>query len=198
MPLPQSYYSSPLTRCLQTTYHTFAPNVTLMPSSSPFALNVKELFREVIGVHTCDRRSTKTEIEEMWKDKGLELNFEDGFKENDERWRQEWRETFAGIDKRSFPALDQVFENDKNTWISITCHSGTIMSLLRGKFLVQRMVYRMLICGQVLGHQEFRLQTGAVIPVVVKAEIVPGPRPPIEGDDFEKLTMGPAPTSAIV
>jgi broad specificity phosphatase PhoE len=197
MPMPQSYYSSPLERCLQTANHTFSLLVPFMLPSNPFALNIKELFREVIGVHTCDRRSTKTEIEEMWKEKELDLHFEEGFKEKDERWEQEWRETNAGIDRRSVQVLDKVFDSDKNTWISITCHSGVISSMLRGMSCSSphlNFVATTTDKTKVLNHREFSLQTGGVIPVLVKAETVVGPRVPIKGDDFEKLTMGPAPT----
>lgn len=49
--------------------------------------------------------------------------------------------------------LDDVFGNDGSSFVSFTSHSGAIGSLLR-----------------VLGHQEFRLATGAVIPVLVRAE----------------------------
>jgi len=49
--------------------------------------------------------------------------------------------------------LDDLFAHDANTWLSITSHSGEIRSLLR-----------------VLGHREFSLGTGAVIPVLVEAK----------------------------
>lgn len=47
----------------------------------------------------------------------------------------------------------------------MTAHSGAITSILR-----------------VVGHRPFRLATGAVIPVFVKAEVVPGPEPPRQID----------------
>ncbi len=52
--------------------------------------------------------------------------------------------------------LDDIFENDKNRYVSLTTHSGSIASILR-----------------VLGHRPYRLPTGAILPVLVKAE-VPG------------------------
>ena len=50
--------------------------------------------------------------------------------------------------------LDDIFAHDDSTYISFTTHSGSIASLLR-----------------VVGHREFRLPTGAVIPVLIKAEM---------------------------
>jgi hypothetical protein len=51
--------------------------------------------------------------------------------------------------------LDEVFSTDKSQIISITTHSGEGASVLR-----------------VLGHQVFSLVTGAIIPVLVKAETI--------------------------
>ena len=49
--------------------------------------------------------------------------------------------------------LDDIYTHDDSTYISFTTHSGSIASLLR-----------------VIGHREFRLATGALIPVLIKAE----------------------------
>lgn len=57
--------------------------------------------------------------------------------------------------------LDDVFTHDPNTFISLTSHSGSIRSVLRA-----------------VGHRDFSLLTGAVIPVLVRAETRPGPAPP--------------------
>lgn len=61
---PQSYYTSPLTRCLQTANYTYS-NLSL-PSYYPFVPTVKEFFREMISIHTCDRRSNKTYIHDSF------------------------------------------------------------------------------------------------------------------------------------
>ena len=50
--------------------------------------------------------------------------------------------------------LDDIFDHDDSTYISFTTHSGSISSLLR-----------------IIKHREFRIPTGALIPVLVKAEI---------------------------
>jgi broad specificity phosphatase PhoE len=151
MPYFESYYSSPLTRCVQTAQTTFG-NLTF-PPTHPFEPVIKEYFRESMTIHTCDHRSTKTEIQAM----APNFRFEDGFTEEDELWRGEKgeAETKQGQASRNKAVLDDVFTNDDNTWLSISAHSGEIASLL-----------------SVLGHREFRLATGQVIPVLVKADVV--------------------------
>ncbi|RMX85669.1 hypothetical protein D0869_03648 [Hortaea werneckii] len=150
IPYPQSYYSSPLTRCLRTANLTFADIPT--PEYYPFVPTIKEFFREHIGLHTCDWRRSKTYVHNLFPN----WNIEEGFAEVDPYWNGVTGETSDGQDKRSKIALDSVFSNDDHTWISITSHSGEIASMLR-----------------VLGHQSFSLNTGAVIPVLVKAQFLP-------------------------
>jgi hypothetical protein len=114
-------------RCLQTAFITF--DSVDLPESHPFTPQVKELFREVIGVHTCDRRSTKTYIHEKYPN----FPFEKGFEEEDPLWSPDVRETNEAQDIRSKKVLDDVFSNDRNTYLSISSHSGEIASILRGK-----------------------------------------------------------------
>ncbi|KND86644.1 Phosphomutase-like protein 3 [Tolypocladium ophioglossoides CBS 100239] len=158
MPFFESYYSSPLSRCLQTANTTFAAGIDL-PASRPFAPTIKELFRESISIHTCDRRSTKTHIHDFVPN----FAFERGFTEDDELWRGDCGqgETDAHQLARAKAALDEVFASDDGTWLSVTSHSGMIGSLLTA-----------------LGHRDFGLSTGQIIPVLVRAEAVAKPPPP--------------------
>ncbi|CEJ80572.1 Putative Phosphoglycerate mutase [[Torrubiella] hemipterigena] len=149
MPYFESYYSSPLTRCLQTANITFGD--INFPSTHPFAPVIKENFRESISIHTCDHRSTKSEIHQLVPN----FSFEDGFTEKDELWRRVEGETSDGQFARNQVVLQDVFTEDESTWISITAHSGEIASLL-----------------SVLNHRKFSLSTGQIIPVLVKAEVV--------------------------
>lgn len=148
--VPQSYYTSPLTRCLRTANLTF--NGLTLPKKYPFAPTIKELLREGISLHTCDHRRSKSYIHNLFPT----WEFEPGFSKQDVLWNGVTAETSDAQDARSKKWLDQVFSEDDSTWISITSHSGEIASTLR-----------------VLGHQEFSLNTGAVIPVLVKAEYLP-------------------------
>ncbi|KAF7903206.1 uncharacterized protein EAF01_006255 [Botrytis porri] len=151
IPLPQSYYTSPLYRCLQTSNITFS---TLpLPKSRPFKPLVKELLREGISGHTCDRRSNRTFIHESFPS----YKIEKGFLENDPFWKALEGEISIDQDVRSKKVLDDVFGSDDHTWLSITSHSGEIASILR-----------------VLHHQVFSLVTGSIIPVLVKAETISG------------------------
>ncbi|KAI9881498.1 MAG: hypothetical protein M1830_000061 [Pleopsidium flavum] len=149
IPVPETYYTSPLDRCLATTNITFSG--LKLPSRRPFIPEVKELLREAIGVHTCDRRSSKTYIQENFPT----YTFETGFTEMDLLWKPDVRETDSALDARLKKLLDDVFSHDHSTYISFTSHSGAIAALLR-----------------VLGHRKFSLVTGAVIPVLVKAETI--------------------------
>jgi len=155
IPFPQSYYTSPLTRCLRTANITFS-NLAL-PEYYPFIPTVRELFRESISIHTCDRRGNRTYIHNLFPD----WRIDPSLTEQDELWNGVTAETNEAQVARSKIVLDSVFSTDDHTWISITSHSGEIGSILR-----------------VLGHQSFSLNTGAVIPVIVKAEFLPsGPAP---------------------
>lgn len=61
MPLPQRFCTSPLTRCLQTTHATWSD--VPLPDGGTFQPMVIEAARELFGVHTCDKRGTRTAIE---------------------------------------------------------------------------------------------------------------------------------------
>ena len=127
IPTPQSYYTSPLTRCLQTANYTF--NGLDLPARNPFIPEIKELFREGISGHTCDRRSNRTYIHDSFPS----YRIEPGFTENDQLWQALHGETSVDQAIRSKTVLDQVFSTDGSTYISITSHSGEIASILSGK-----------------------------------------------------------------
>ncbi|KAH9835991.1 GPI anchored protein [Teratosphaeria destructans] len=150
IPYPQSYYTSPLTRCLQTANITFSG--LALPHYYPFIPTVKELLWEGISLHTCDHRFNRTYIHDLFPN----WTIESGFTEYDEIWNGVTAETSASQDIRSKKVLDEIFTSDDHTWLSVTSHSGEIASILR-----------------VLGHQAFSLSTGAVIPVLVKAQFLP-------------------------
>ena len=129
IPTPQSYYTSPLTRCLQTANYTF--NGLDLPARHPFIPEVKEYFREGISGHTCDRRSNETYIHNLFPS----YRIEPGFTQDDELWVALHGETNTDQDVRSKMVLDSVFSTDDSTYISITSHSGEIGSILRGQLL---------------------------------------------------------------
>ena len=90
---------------------------------------MKEFLREGISGHTCDRRGTKSYIQSAFPD----YEIEPGFAETDPLWQAYHAETRRDQDIRSKAVLDDIFENDDETYISMTSHSGEIASLLRGE-----------------------------------------------------------------
>ena len=61
--------------------------------------------------------------------------------------------------RRLTGVLDDVLSKDGSLVISITSHGGTIQSILRA-----------------VGHREFEVGTGGILPVVVRVEVVQGER----------------------
>lgn len=143
MPKPEKWIVSPLMRCLHTCDLTWT-NMSL----AGFAPLVKENAREVMGEHTCDRRSSRSAIHKAYP----KWPIEDGFSEADELWQADHRETHAEHDKRTQQLLDDIFNDEPDAKVvSVTIHSGAIASVLR-----------------VTGHRIFPLPTGGLIPVLVR------------------------------
>ncbi|KAI9670508.1 MAG: hypothetical protein M1817_004375 [Caeruleum heppii] len=150
IPAPESFYTSPLSRCTVTANLTWS-TLDLPHRPDKFKPTVKELLREAIGIHTCDRRRNKTEIANRFPS----YKFEPSFTESDQLWAYDEREIESQQQYRLTQLLDDVFQTDDRTFISMTSHSGAIGNILK-----------------VLGHRPFSLVTGATIPVLVKAEVV--------------------------
>ncbi|KAG8792078.1 hypothetical protein FRC12_007267 [Ceratobasidium sp. 428] len=152
VPLPTKLFSSPMSRAASTLDITF--NGVLLDVKGRHDIvqpYVMEGLREVIGVHTCDKRRTKKYIHKTYSD----FCIEPGFTEEDELWTADHRETDQEADIRLKAALDTIFGrllSKHDTFISVTAHSGAINTALR-----------------VLGHRPYSLPTGGVIPVVIKA-----------------------------
>ncbi|KAF4343644.1 PMU1-high copy suppressor of ts tps2 mutant phenotype [Fusarium beomiforme] len=149
MPYFDSYYASPLARCVQTAVDTFQS--LKLPKDKPFAPMVKEKLREGISIRTCDHRRSKSFIKTLAK----KITFEKGFSDKDKLWTGKKGETDEHQLVRSKEVLDDIFTSDNGVWISISSHSGEITKLL-----------------QALNHRPFRLATGQIIPVLVRADVV--------------------------
>lgn len=121
-PLPQTIYTSPLARCLQTTNLVFRP---VMPS--PFRAIIKEGLRERWTLHTCNKRRTKSWIESNWAEKGFEL--EDGFVEEDVLGNTTTAETDEEHVERKHIVLENIWETDRGEFLELTCHSIAIRAI---------------------------------------------------------------------
>ena len=140
MPAFDSYYTSPLRRCIETANGTFG-GLDLPAGARPFAATIKELLREDMSIHTCDRRSRRSELAAFAP---AAFAFEPGFSEEDELWQggpgRSRGETRAHQLARSSALLADLFARDDGSWLSLTSHSGEIAALL-----------------EVLGHRPFAL-----------------------------------------
>jgi broad specificity phosphatase PhoE len=126
-----------------------------------------ERLREGTGIHTCDRRSTKTYIKSNYPD--FVADKDPFLTEEDTYWDADLRETDEALANRLRKLLDHVMATDNHERISMTAHSGAIGAIL-----------------SVIGHRRFALNTGAVIPVLVQAE------PIVEEADVSKRHGGKA------
>lgn len=164
LPIPSLFITSPLSRAIETMEITSVWNVT--KNQGP---EVREGWRENIGLHTCDLRRSQSEIQTDYRF----LRFEDGFHETDQLWTKEFQETSKQLDLRIHKSLERLFNDpidQQHIYVSITTHSGVINSLLR-----------------VIGHRPFPTQTGGMIPLVIKGSRNPTPtRPPSPGPSATK------------
>ncbi|KAL9053662.1 MAG: hypothetical protein Q9162_004613 [Coniocarpon cinnabarinum] len=159
MPAPQSYYVSPLARTLDTAKKTFS---TLdLPLDRPFRPVVKEDLRETHGIRMCDKRSSKTWISENFPN----YRIEDGFPDDDLRWDANWRETPDDHRARTWRFMNEVFENDKSTYISFTAHIGSIRTIM-----------------EIVGHRDWPIKMGEMMPMLIRAR----PPQPAEQDDQQQ------------
>ncbi|KAL0639306.1 putative phosphoglycerate mutase pmu1 [Maublancomyces gigas] len=122
-PLPDIYYSSPLSRAASTLEITWG-NITLSGhnAAKPIFKEPLQGFRETIGIHTCDRRNTKTWLHKKYPS----FTFEGDFVEVDKLWDPAWREPNEVRNRRASDALNEIFADTSDTFISITAHSGAI------------------------------------------------------------------------
>ncbi|KAI1081436.1 phosphoglycerate mutase-like protein [Whalleya microplaca] len=148
LPTPQIYYTSPLARCLETT--KIAYSGLDVPADRPFRPIVKEGLRERFGVHTCDRRSTRSWISTNYP----EYDIEPSLTENDDLWKPDVRESESEVSTRVKTLLDDVFSESDKTIVSFTAHSGLVRALY-----------------DVTKHRDVWVAAGAMVPLLVKAEV---------------------------
>ncbi|KAG9005195.1 hypothetical protein FRB90_010506 [Tulasnella sp. 427] len=105
IPLPTKIYSSPLSRAAKTLEITFH-NVS---HERPL---IMENLREIIGVHTCDKRLTRSAIHKAFP----EFDIEKGFAEEDLLWKPDVRETSHQRDIRVRRVFDKILHTDDTSY----------------------------------------------------------------------------------
>ncbi|KAA8899194.1 hypothetical protein TRICI_006363 [Trichomonascus ciferrii] len=153
IPLPQSLYVSPFTRCLDTMYYTWDGillNVENSPVEPPLMM---EDLREDIDYHTCNQRNVRSYYEKKYPGVIIEA----GFTEEDELFTGDDIESLAEHNVRTTRFLDKLFDWDWDSpephkFVSVTSHYGTVESFL-----------------STIGHVLFPVGTGDMVPVIVKA-----------------------------
>ncbi|KAF3004594.1 hypothetical protein E8E14_006582 [Neopestalotiopsis sp. 37M] len=150
MPWPQSIYTSPLTRCLETTQIVYN-EILERKEPRPVVPIVKEALRERLTPHPCDRRSPLSKIKEMCP----KWTIEQGFEEEDVLWQKDptLAEEEAPHARRKQSLLEDIFEHDDNQFISLTAHSYALTALL-------------IAIGA--GNEKFRISESAMVPLFVK------------------------------
>ncbi|KAG2010598.1 hypothetical protein CC2G_013411 [Coprinopsis cinerea AmutBmut pab1-1] len=147
--LPSKIYSSPLSRALRTCFITFDGLLPVEDSEGESRVLIVEDCREENGVHTCDKRNTRSWIQTQFPT----YKFEEGFEEEDRLWSRDVRETKKEVGVRAGRVLDRIFdENPTEVFQAITAHNGFINGVLL-----------------TLGRRPYLLPTGGVLPLVLKA-----------------------------
>ncbi|KAJ3189812.1 hypothetical protein HDU85_000096 [Gaertneriomyces sp. JEL0708] len=162
---PSTILSSPLSRCLNTT-RIIWENITeshaedaggASRKSFPQVPHVWENLREEYGVHTCDERRSRTELQTLFPS----YNFTDLKADEDPFWTPNEREPLSHVDERVRDALGHMFslkqvgESNGRGFISVVCHGGIVESAIR-----------------ITGHPDFCVLPGGLLPMVVVAQYV--------------------------
>ncbi len=148
LPVPQTLYTSPLTRCLHTSQLYMQPVMT--DAGRAYQPIVKENLRERWTRHACDQRRPRAWIAENWPT----CTIEDGFPEEDGLGRQPHKETKAQNQARVLAALADVFaDQGEAVVVAWTFHSLAMHALLGA-----------------LGMVPFKVQPATTIALLVRGE----------------------------
>ncbi|CCE82817.1 Piso0_002567 [Millerozyma farinosa CBS 7064] len=143
--LPTKWLVSPFSRAIDTCILSWS-GIVRLASVSP---EIKEKVRETMGVHTCDKRSSRRTLASKYCDAGFV--FEPGFAEEDIYYKDDRREKVDEHAARMYEFYQDVFSCDDHL-VSVTSHSESIRASLLA-----------------FGHRPFAVPTGGILPVFVKA-----------------------------
>ncbi|KAJ2893546.1 uncharacterized protein MKZ38_008500 [Zalerion maritima] len=148
-PVPDTIYTSPLARCLETAKLVFKDVVE--GRGREFRPVVKELLRERLTDHTCDRRRPRTWIGENYP----EYEIDPSLDESDTLWREGVTESNEDHVAREQTLLQDVFQADSGTIVALVTHSYTVSAIL-----------------EAVGADHFRVAESAMVALLVRAERV--------------------------
>lgn len=156
-PLPAKFYVSPLQRScrtLQLTWDGIRPD-NLRPK-------VVESLRETIGVNLCDRRSSKTVINERFGQFGFEID--PNMTEDDTLFTTTYREHLSEQALRINGFLQRLFDEDIDSSNQVDKQAA----------IANEVIYTASHAGSIRGfitalkHRHFTISTGGMIPIVIK------------------------------
>jgi broad specificity phosphatase PhoE len=144
VPLPGTIYTSPLTRCLETTDAMFRE--VFRENATEFRPNINETLRGRVSYHTFNRRSNRSQISSNFPDFNLP-----SLSEEDSLWTPGGGEAAGALEEMVQKALEDIFSHDSSQFVALTTHSYLILALLA-----------------VLGMKVFRVREGSSIAILVK------------------------------
>ncbi|KAF4458240.1 PMU1-high copy suppressor of ts tps2 mutant phenotype [Fusarium albosuccineum] len=148
-PVPDALYTSPLARCLETTKLVFED--IMKEQGMTFKPVVKELLRERLTDHTCDRKRTKDWITVNYP----EYEVEAGFTDEDLLWHADRSESKEEHVARTQSLLEDIWAQDSGTVVALVTHSYTLSSIL-----------------EVIDAPHFRVGEGVMTAFLVRGERV--------------------------
>ncbi|KAF3161275.1 hypothetical protein TWF225_009513 [Orbilia oligospora] len=142
--VPELFLSSPLSRAADTLIHSF--NLTFRNPRPPSPVFV-EFLRESFGVDTHNSRRSYTTL----KKKYPLFEFEEEFSEFDPLWTSYRDETDSSVLHRAKIFLENLFLRRSEMFIAVATHESVIKAIL-----------------EAIGHRQFSIPVGHMIPVVIK------------------------------
>lgn len=126
MPIVERVVVSTLSRAIQTAEIFFADYSLPAPNASFVGM---ELCREILGVHTCDKRVSLTKLKHKFPSVNFAFPGAEVQDEEDELWSPTHRETDAEIQTRAQTFLLQFFDAIPDRYVALVVHSKFIRSL---------------------------------------------------------------------
>lgn len=152
-PVPDTVYTSPLSRCLETSKLVFKD--VMERHGQAFRPKVRELLRERLTAHTCDRRRSREWIIATYPDYEIEA----GLADEDGLWQADRLESTAEHVARTQRLLEGIWRDDSGASIALVTHSFALSSILEAigapGFLVSESVMTaFLVKGEKLGGNQ--------------------------------------------